>query len=87
MGALMWGAALGLQEATLRAAVADLVPRERRGTAYGIFTAIYGGAWLGGSAMTGLLYEHSRMLLGVVVTAVQVVALAVLLLVVFPRHE
>jgi hypothetical protein len=37
--------------------------------------------------MTGLLYEHSRMLLGVVVTAVQVVALAVLLLVVFPRHE
>lgn len=85
-GALVWGAALGLQEATLRAAVADLVPRERRGTAYGIFTAIYGGAWLGGSAATGLLYEQSRVLLSVVVTGVQLVALSVLLLVVFPRH-
>ncbi len=85
-GALVWGAALGLQEATLRAAVADLVPRDRRGTAYGIFTAIYGGAWLVGSYGTGLLYEHSVTVLAVTVTAVQLVALAVLRVVVLPRH-
>lgn len=78
--------ALELQEATLRAAVADLVSRGRRGPASGIFTAIDGGAWLGVSAMTGVLDEHSRVQLGVVVTGVQLMALAMLLVVVLPRH-
>ena len=32
----------------MRAAVADLVPRERRGVGYGTFTAVYGLAWLAG---------------------------------------
>ncbi len=38
-GVLAWGAILGIQESTMRAAVADLVPAARRGTAYGIFAA------------------------------------------------
>ena len=78
--------ALELQEATLRAAVADLVSRGRRGPASGIFTAIDGGAWFGGSAMTSGFDEHSRVQLGVVVTGVQLMALAMLLVVVLPRH-
>lgn len=83
-GALVWGAALGLQEATLRAGVADLVPRGRRGTAYGIFTAAYGVTWLGGSLLVGALYGTSTLLLAAVITGVQAVALAVLLAVVLP---
>ena len=41
-GAVIWGAVMGIHESTMRAAVADLVPRERRGVGYGTFTAIYG---------------------------------------------
>lgn len=47
-GAVVWGAALGIHESALRAAVAELVPTARRGTGYGIFTAIYGLAWSAG---------------------------------------
>ncbi|WP_275561521.1 MFS transporter [Streptomyces sp. 5-6(2022)] len=32
-GSLVWGAAMGIQESTLRAMVADLVPSGRRATA------------------------------------------------------
>lgn len=38
-GVLLWGAAMGVQESTMRAAVAELSPAGRRGIAYGIFTA------------------------------------------------
>lgn len=74
-GAVVWGAALGIHESTLRAAVADLVPAARRGTGYGIFTAIYGIAWLAGSTIIGALYSAS--ITGLIIFAVgtQLVAL------------
>ena len=50
-GVALWGAVMGVHESTMRAAVADLVPRERRGVGYGTFTAIYGLAWLAGAAL------------------------------------
>ncbi len=59
LGAVVWGAAVGIHESTLRAAVADMVPSARRGTAYGVFTAAYGLAWLLGATVIGALYEHS----------------------------
>lgn len=68
-GAVVWGAAMGIHESTLRAAVADSVPAHRRGTGYGVFTAVYGLAWLAGSTLIGILYGHS-------VTAVVVFTLA-----------
>jgi MFS family permease len=58
-GAAVWGAALGIHESTMRAAVADLVPASRRGTGYGTFTALYGLAWFGGGAAIGALYGES----------------------------
>jgi len=78
-GALVWGAALGIQESTLRAAVADLVPAHRRGTGYGIFSAAYGVAWLAGGAGIGLLYDRAPRDAALGVLAVQVVALLSLL--------
>lgn len=59
VGAVLWGAAMGLHESTMRAAVADLVPASRRGAGYGTFTAVYGAAWLAGSAAIGALYGYS----------------------------
>jgi MFS family permease len=50
-GILLWGAAVGVQDSTVKALVADLVPRETRATAYGMFAAVQGaGALLGGVA-------------------------------------
>lgn len=59
VGAVVWGAVMGIHELTMRAAVADLVPAARRGTSYGVFTAAYGLAWLAGSTLIGALYSHS----------------------------
>lgn len=74
-GAVVWGAALGIHESTLRAAVADLVPAATRGTGYGIFTAIYGLAWLAGSTIIGALYSASFTGLATFTVASQLVAL------------
>jgi len=54
---VLWGAVMGIQETVMRAAIADLTPFKRRGFAYGIFNTVYGGAWLLGSILMGLLYE------------------------------
>lgn len=78
VGAIVWGVAMGVHDSTMRAAVTDLVPRHRRGAGYGVFTAIYGIAWLVGAAGIGLLYEHGIGVTEAVVAAVQVVALVLL---------
>jgi MFS family permease len=75
LGALVWGLAMGVHESTMRAAVADLIPIERRGTGYGVFTAVYGLAWLGGAAAIGALYAASVHDLELFVVAVQAAAL------------
>lgn len=76
IGAGVWGAAGGIHESTLRAAVADMVPSTRRGTAYGIFAAAYGLAWLAGSTAIGALYEHSVTTTIYFIVATQAIALA-----------
>ena len=78
-GALVWGAALGVQESTMRAAVADLAPQGRRGTAYGTFTAAYGVAWLGGSTLVGVLYDVSTTTVALAVTGIEAAALGLFL--------
>jgi len=86
LGVLLWGIAVGVQDSTVKALVADLVPRERRATAYGFFAAVQGaGALLGGIA-AGALYQHSLAALVVAVIASQVVALVYLLPVVGRRR-
>ncbi|MFF4021167.1 MFS transporter [Streptomyces sp. NPDC001843] len=77
-GALVWGAAVGVQESTLRATVADLVPTGRRATAYGVFAGILGAGALAGGAMTGALYDISIPVLIVAVAATQAAALVLL---------
>ncbi|ATL29336.1 MFS transporter [Streptomyces formicae] len=78
LGSLVWGAAMGIQESTLRATVADLVPTGRRATAYGVFAGVVGAASLAGGALTGALYAYSIPVLIAVVAAIQAAALALL---------
>ncbi|MFE2846347.1 MFS transporter [Streptomyces scopuliridis] len=77
-GVLLWGAAMGVQESTLRATVADLVPPGRRATAYGLFAAVIGSAMLLGGVLAGALYAYSIPVLIGVTVAVQVLALVLL---------
>lgn len=74
LGSLVWGAAMGIHESTMRAAVADLVPSEQRGAAYGIFAAAYGVAWLAGATLIGILYTTSMTALDAFVVISQVLA-------------
>lgn len=77
-GTLLWGAAVGVQDSTVKALVADLVPAPRRATAYGVFAAVQGVAALAGGVLAGALYEQSLTLLAVVFAGAQL-ASAVLL--------
>ena len=86
VGALVWGAAMGVHDSTMRAAVTDLVPAHRRGAGYGTFTAIYGLAWLAGAAVIGVLYEQSMLAVDAFVVVVQAVALVALLPLLRPEH-
>ena len=79
VGALLWGAVIGMHDATMRSALADLVPPGRRGAGYGTFTAVYGLAWMVGASVIGRLYEIGTTVAAVYAGAVQAVAFVVLL--------
>jgi MFS family permease len=54
----LWGLGLGVQDASLRSGIAQLVSMNKRGNAFGTFNAVYGLMWFAGSATMGLLYDH-----------------------------
>jgi MFS family permease len=70
-GMALWGVGMGAQESLMRAAVAGLVSKDKRATAYGLFNFGYGIFWFLGSALMGLLYDHSIAALVVFSVAVQ----------------
>jgi predicted MFS family arabinose efflux permease len=74
LGGLAWGGAMGIQESTLRAAVADLSGPRRPATAYGLFHAVYGTALLAGGTALGALYGWSVWALAGVAAAAQAAA-------------
>jgi len=59
LGVALWGIGMGAQESIMRAAIANMVPADRRGTAYGVFNTGYGLFWFAGSALMGYLYDIS----------------------------
>jgi MFS family permease len=77
-GVLLWGGATGVQDSTVKALVADLVPTTRLATAYGAFAAFQAVAALAGGGLAGWLYDVHRGLLVGGVAAAQVVALTLL---------
>lgn len=78
-GMVLWGIGMGAQESIVRAIVANLVPPERRGAAYGIFSTGYGLAWFLGSLLMGVLYDRSLGLLVLVSVVLQLLGLPLLL--------
>ncbi|MCX7594626.1 MAG: MFS transporter [Fischerella sp.] len=80
-GIVLWGTGMGAQESILKAAVAGMVPIEKRGSAFGIFNTGYGLSWFLGSALMGVLYDRSINALVVFSVIIQLAAIPILLLV------
>ncbi|MDO7868143.1 MFS transporter [Nocardioides jiangxiensis] len=74
VGVAVWGVATAIQDSTVKAYVADLVPTSRRATAYGVFAAVQGLGALGGGALAGALVQHHLPVLAAIVAGLQVVA-------------
>lgn len=55
-GVVLWGLHMGFSQGVLSAMVADASPADRRGTAFGVFNLVTGGAALVASAVAGALW-------------------------------
>jgi len=84
VGMGLWGVGMGAQESIMRAAIAEMVPINRRASAYGIFNAGYGLLWFLGSALMGFLYDVSIPYLILFSVAAQLASVPVFL---FVRSE
>lgn len=71
----LWGVVMAIHETTMRAAVADLIAKQQRAFAYGIFNTLYGAAWLIGGVVMGVLYDVSTLWLFVYVILFELAAL------------
>jgi predicted MFS family arabinose efflux permease len=74
-GMAVWGLGMGVHESIVPAAVAPMVPVDRRASAYGLFSAGYGLAWFLGSALIGFLYDQSLTLTVVACIALELAAI------------
>jgi hypothetical protein len=67
---------MGAIESILRGAVCELVPMERRGAGYGIYSTGYGVLWFAGNFAIGLLYVISIPLMISASVALQLVSVS-----------
>jgi predicted MFS family arabinose efflux permease len=81
IGVILWGAVMGIHETIMRAAIADLIPIERRGSAYGIFNTVYGLSWLIGATLMGFMYEFKPQAIIVFVVVMELISIPVFFLV------
>jgi len=79
IGSALWGIGMGVHESLIPAAVATMVPQQRRPSAYGIFTAGYGVFWFLGSVIIGRLYDVSIPALITFSVAAQLAAIPIFL--------
>ncbi len=77
-GMVLWGIGMGAQESVIKAALADMVPRHRRATGFGIFHTGFGLFWFLGSALLGVLYDVSLWSLVIFSVASQLCSLPLL---------
>lgn len=59
IGIVLWGIGMGAQRSLLKAIVGDIIAKNKRGMAFGIFNTCYGIAWFLGSWLMGYLYDTS----------------------------
>jgi MFS family permease len=79
LGMILWGINLGVQESIMRAAIADMVSIDKRGSAYGIFNTGFGLFWFLGSALMGVLYDISLIWLIIFSVVIQLMSVPIFL--------
>ena len=72
----LWAAGHGVQDATMRSGIAQVVSMNKRGSAFGAFNGIFGVMWFLGSVVMGLLYDRSLIALVVFGLAFQIASAA-----------
>jgi len=58
-GMILWGIGTGAQDSLLKAVLSDIIPAERRSTAFGLFDTGFGTFYLLGNTVMGFLYDVS----------------------------
>ena len=69
---------MGAQDSVLKAVLVDVLPMDRRGTAFGVFDTAFGTFYLLGNTLMGFLYDASIPALIVFSVVAQLAALPVL---------
>jgi predicted MFS family arabinose efflux permease len=75
IGILLWGIGMGVQQSIVKAVIANMIPTQQRGMAYGTFNMVFGVAWFLGSALMGILYDHSIMAIVLFSVTIQLISL------------
>ncbi|MFN7097226.1 MAG: MFS transporter, partial [Gammaproteobacteria bacterium] len=81
IGVMLWSVGTGVQESLMRAIVANMVPIDKRSSAYGIFNTGFGICWFLGSVLMGAFYDISISLLVAFSIIMQLASLPLLWLV------
>lgn len=76
----LWAVGVGSQEVLMRAIIANMVPLDKRSSAYGIFNMGYGLFWFLGSVAMGVLYDKSIFALVVFIMVLQLLSIPWLLM-------
>jgi MFS family permease len=73
---------MAIYESNARAAIADILPENKRAFGYGVFGLGFGVAWVIGSAIYGYLYEISQPSMIYFALTTEILALILLFIVV-----
>ncbi len=78
IGVALWSIGVGAHESLMRAIVANMVPMNKRGSAYGVFNTGFGIFWFLGSFLMGVLYDISIPSLVIFSVVIQLLAVPLL---------
>jgi predicted MFS family arabinose efflux permease len=81
IGVCLWGLGMGVHESIIPAAVAPMVSPDRRASAYGLFTGVYGIVWFLGSTAIGALFSVSLTIVVAFALATEIAAIPLILVV------
>lgn len=77
LGMICWGIGMGSQESIIRAQLAKILPKNKRGRGFGIFNAVFGASWFLGSFIMGFLYDKEITLVVIFSVLIQVLSLPI----------
>ena len=77
VGMVFWGIGMSAQGSLFQAMLTEVIPPQKRSTAFGLFDTGYGVAWFVGSAVMGLLYDRSVLAVALFSVILQLTALPV----------